>query len=112
MELLGFRAAALERLREPIPQQTLRQQPRLLDQGQCQFGLFRIVYEFDHSLSQWRLAGGGANWALWGIVDDAVFGASKLLHAAQDLGGYVRERAGAGHHRGSDASARLPRRCG
>src|SRR6516225_7918717 len=105
MRSLWLLAAALERLREPVPQQTLRQQPGLLDQGQCQLALSRVVHEFDHALAQWRLAGSGADRALGRIVDDAVLRTPKLLHAAEYLDCHVREGTGTGHHRGSEVRA-------
>ena len=103
---LRFLAAALECLGESLPQQTLRQQPGLLDQGQCQFALYRVMREFDYALAQWRLAGGGADRGLRRIVDDAVFRTPKLLHAAEDLGCHVREGTGAGHYCRSEVRAR------
>src|SRR5215472_12401405 len=101
MRSLWFLAAALERLRESVPQQTLRQQPRLFDQSQRQFGLCRVMHEFDRALAQWCLAGSCADRPLRWIVNDAVFRTPKLFHTAEDLSCHVGEGTGTGHRQGS-----------
>src|SRR6266850_692394 len=79
---LSFLTAAVEGGDESVPQHALWQQPRLFDQSQRQLGVGGVVREFDHAFAERRLAGGGAGRAVRRIVDDVVFGAPQLLHAA------------------------------